>query len=154
SRFRKKALIDVDPGYMQAWYLQGGRNFDLTRYDAHFTIAGNLGTAGCSIPTCGIRWRRTRQPVVLDDWPVTRAADADRFTTVASWRGGYGRVEYNGRSYGLKAHEWRRFADIPMRVDATFEAALAIDSADAADRERLDLCGWALVDPTKVAGDA
>ena len=70
---------------------------------------------------------------------------------VGTFRGGYGRLEHRGVTYGLKAHEFRRFVDLPSHIDWDVEVALAIDPADDADRERLVAHGWHLVDPNDVA---
>ena len=37
----------------------------LNGHDFHFTIGENIGMPGCCIPTGDIRWRQTRQPIVL-----------------------------------------------------------------------------------------
>ena len=34
-------------------------------HDAYLTIGENIGQPGCTIPTCGLEWITTRQPVVL-----------------------------------------------------------------------------------------
>lgn len=81
-------------------------------------------------------------------------ASAGKLTTVASWRGGYGRVERDGHLYGQKAHQFRRFADVPRQSVASFEAALDIHPDDSADAQLLAAGGWELVDPGAVAGDA
>ncbi|MDX1578847.1 MAG: hypothetical protein R3266_10190, partial [Gemmatimonadota bacterium] len=76
-----------------------------------------------------------------------------RLTTVASWRGAFGPIEHDGRAHGVKAHEWRRFRDLPgLAAPHRFEAALAIHEADRADRERLERAGWVLEDPVERAG--
>jgi hypothetical protein len=95
---------------------------------------------------------RTLPPVELSEWPATPGG-GDRFTSVASWRGSFGPIEYRGRTYGLRVHELRRFADLPGRTGASFELALDIDDADDADRRRLEKAGWVLVDPRAAAGD-
>src|SRR5262249_13579120 len=100
-----------------------------------------------------IRWRRTRQPVVLDQWSLSCTPESDRFTTVASWRGPFGPVEYGGKLYGLKLHEFRKFIELPRRSRRTFEIALDIHEADANDRPNLESHGWRLVDPRVTAGD-
>jgi hypothetical protein len=74
-----------------------------------------------------------------------------RFTTVGSWRGAYGRIQYNGRTFGQKAHEFRRFIELPTRVPFVFEAALDIHGGDRGDAEALQANGWRLVDPARVA---
>ena len=111
-RFRARAFIDLDPGYTQYWHAQGLAEDRLRDHHAYFTVGENIGTPDCDVPTDGIAWRPIRQPVVLDEWPVCTADEAtSRFTTVASWRGPYGRVTHDGRTLGLKAHEFRKFVD-------------------------------------------
>jgi hypothetical protein len=90
------------------------------------------------------------RPVLLDEWESMGACTVERFTTVAAWRGGYGRVERDGVVYGQKAHEFRKLVELPSRVDAKFEVALSIDPGDDADRHRLEEHGWRLVDPRSV----
>jgi len=75
-----------------------------------------------------------------------------RFTTVASWRGAYGAPELDGKTFGSKAHEFRRYVDLPERVEGTFEIALAIDQADHRDRQLFTDHHWLVVSPHEVAG--
>jgi hypothetical protein len=91
-----------------------------------------------------------RPPVLLAEWPVVEGV-REGFTTVASWRGAYGRVEADGRLLGQKAHEFRRFVTVPTLIPHKFEIALDIERADAADSELLRNHGWHLVDPRGVA---
>ena len=77
----------------------------------------------------------------------------ERFTTIASWRGPYGPVEYGGKRFGLKVHEFRKFIELPERAKQTFEIALDIHPADEQDRIALGRHGWQLVDPRSVAAD-
>ena len=124
QRIRRKVFIDIDPGFTQFWDAAGDSGAHLDGHDFWFTIGENIGTPACSIPTNGIDWRPIRQPVVLDDWPVCDGG-LDRFTTVANWRGPYGVVEFSGRTFGLKVHEFRKVIDLPQRTDQAFEIALA-----------------------------
>ncbi len=151
SRARRHAHVDIDPGFTQIWHEQGLLSLD--GYDVYFTIGENIGRPGCPIPTGGIEWRHTRPPVVLADWPVTANGEAGRFTTVAAWRGPYGPVEYEGRRYGLKLHEFRKFVALPERAPGTFELALDIHPDEERDLALLGDHGWELVDPRRVAGD-
>jgi len=152
-RPRVRAFVDLDPGYTQIWHAQG-HDVGLRGHDHYFSVGLNLGTPGCSLPDGGIRWRPIRQPVVLDRWPPSEeeAAAFGGFTTVASWRGAYGRPVWEGRSYGLKAHEFRRFASLPQRTGLPFALALDIHPADEHDADRLRVAGWKLLDPS-LAGD-
>jgi len=90
---------------------------------------------------------------VLDEWPVQPAGELDRFTTIASWRGGFGPVEHEGVRYGVKAHQFRRFIGLPQRVRAALEVALEIHPGDDADRRALEEHGWRLVDPAAASGN-
>ena len=92
---------------------RGSRGANVDGHDIYFTIGELIGTPGCPIPTGGIDWRPVRQPVVLDDWPVRPAADADRFTTVASWRGPFGPIEHERphlRAQGARVPQVHRAA--------------------------------------------
>ena len=150
---RRKVFVDDDPGYTQFWHAAGALGEALAGHDAWFSFGANVGRPGCTIPAGGVDWRATRPPVVLDDWPVATSSAAERFTTVASWRGAYGRVEHDGHLYGQKAHEFRKVAALPLLATAKFELALDIDHADEGDRTLLDTQGWTLVDPREVAFD-
>jgi hypothetical protein len=149
----RKAYIDIDPGYTQEWHAQGSSAPRLAGHDVYFTIAENLGKRGCPLPTAGIAWRPTRQPVVLDHWPLTRGGDRERFTTVATWRSGYGRLTSARATYGLKAHEFRKVINFPRHVRQNCELALDIHPAEQRDLTALRENGWRLVDPRSVADD-
>ncbi len=150
---RRTAYIDLDPGYTQFWHASGIEGSRLEGHDAYFTVGLNVGRDECPIPDCAVEWRHTLPPVICDRSPDP-PRNPSRFTTIASWRGAFGRVEMNGRIYGLKVHEFRQFVDIPRLVPgATFEIALDIDAADVADRASLEDNGWQLAEPRAVAAD-
>jgi hypothetical protein len=151
AAFRSRIHVDIDPGFTQFWHALGYPGAKVAGHDQHFTIGESIGSAGCSILTSGVHWRATRQPVLLADWPVTPVNVEDRFTTVASWRAPFGSIVYEGRTYGLKVHEFRRFLDLPSLAPHVFEVALSIHRGDAADLEALHLHGWQVVDPAEVA---
>jgi hypothetical protein len=147
----RRVYVDLDPGYTQLWHAQG-LDVGLQGHHVHLTLGTQIGSAGCDVPTGDIAWRPVLPPVVLDEWPAA-GADPGRFTTVATWRSGYGAVVRDGHRYGLKAHEFRKLLDLPRRAPFTFEVALAIHEADRADRDALLDAGWKLLDPRRVAGD-
>jgi hypothetical protein len=151
--FKRKAYVDIDPGFTQFWFASNVATDQLLGHDVYFTIGRNIGLPMCPIPTGGFDWLGVSQPVVLEDWPVVSSGSFDRFTTVASWRGGYGPVVYEGKQYQLKVHEFRKLRDLPRRCGRRFEIALNIDPADAADRRAMLDADWVLVDPREVAGD-
>jgi hypothetical protein len=153
ERFRRKVYVDLDPGFTQIWQATGVTGSRLEGHDFHFTIGENIGQPDCLIPTAGIEWRATCQPVVLDLWPVTEPPSSGRFRTISSWRGPFGRVEYAGRSFGLKMHEWRKVLTLPELTGQEFEIALAIHPAETKDLEALAANGWKIVDPKIATGD-
>lgn len=146
----KRVFLDIDPGFGQMWHALGLAD-PFRGHDAFVTIGENIGRPECAIPTCGLDWITTPQPVVLDHWPVR--GGGGRFTSVASWRGAYGPVEYGGTTYGLRVHELRRFVTLPRLTGQPFELALDIHPADTNDLTLLGAHGWSLVDPKAVAGD-
>jgi hypothetical protein len=152
--FRRRIFVDIDPGFTQFWHAAGDPGAKLEGHDLFFTIGELIGTSTCNVPTGGLHWRPIRQPVVLEDWPVVAPPHRDRFTTVASWRGPYGVIEHDGRSYGLKVHEFRKFWDLPLRSRHRFEIALAIHPGDDADRSSLVERQWLLREPAGAAGSA
>ena len=148
----RRVFLDTDPGFDQMWQALGLANL-LDGYDDHVTIAENIGEPGCAIPTCGLNWIRWRQPVVLEEWsPDDRRHDGS-FTTIASWRGPYGPIEYEGKTYGLKVHEFRKFVGLPALTGESFEIALNIHAAEAQDLELLKRNRWQLADPEVAAAD-
>jgi hypothetical protein len=93
------------------------------------------------------------QPVVLEQWPARPPCPAGAFTSIGAWRGPNAPVDYQGRTYGLRVHEFRPFIELPAHCPGTaFEMALDIHPADSKDVQRLRESGWALVEPREVAG--
>jgi hypothetical protein len=147
---RRRVFLDIDPGFGQMWRALGLCDvFD--GHDAFVTVGTRVGRGDCRIPTCGLDWTTTLPPVVLDHWKPAGERGA-RFTSVGSWRGPWSAVEYEGERYGLRAHEFRRFAAVPQRSGLSFEMALDIDPADSSDASTLRDGGWQLADPREVAG--
>ncbi len=148
----RRVFLDTDPGFGQMWQDLGLH--DLFRgHDHYVTIGENIGKPGCTIPTCGLTWITTPQPVILDQWPVQPVVAAGCFTSIGAWRGPYGPLEYQGKMYGLRVHEFRKFFELPRRSGHPFEVALDIHPADSKDKDQLDINGWTLADPAVVAGD-
>jgi len=146
-RVRKRVYVDLDPGFTQIWHVSGNPGARLEGHDMYFTVGENIGTGHSTIPTGGLDWRPCPPPVVLEDWPVATSA-ARSFTTVGAWRGAFGPLEHDGRTYGLKVHEFRKVIELPRRATgANFEIALDIHPGDAADRDALLANGWLLTDP-------
>jgi hypothetical protein len=146
-----RVFLDIDPGFAHMWR-ELGLHDAFRNHDRHVTVGESVGTPGSTVPTGGIDWITTPQPVVLDYWPA-QSGRGRAFTSVGSWRGPFAPVEYGGATYGLRVHEFRGFADLPARVRQPLEVALDIDDADASDVELLRAGGWRLRDPHEIAPD-
>src|SRR3954464_8049190 len=151
SRIQRRAFVDIDPGFGQMWRELGWH--DPFKGHTHFvTLGRNIGRDDCAIPTCGLQWITMPQPIVLDHWPAQLVADSRPFTGIGAWRGPNAPIEYQGHTYGLRVHEFRKFIDLPVLCpDTQFELALDIHPNDAKDIESLRERRWSLVDPKGVA---
>jgi len=151
DRFQRKAYVDLDPGYTQIWHAQGSGAARLDGHDVFFTVGQRVGSSAFNVPTDGIEWRPIRQPIVLDRCARDTKTSAGRFTTIASWRGAYAPVTFEGTTYLAKAHEFRKIVDLPRLLDRAFEVALDIYPGDVNDLDRLRTAGWHVVNPRHVA---
>lgn len=145
----RRVHVDLDPGYTQVWAHDG--LLDLSWHDLHATVGLDVGTNRCAFPSGGRSWIAIRPPVHLPDWPVTELPSDPRLTTVTSWRGPYGPLEWAGASFGVKAHRFRAIAPLARRAPVPVELAVSIDDADEADRRLLVAEGWQLTEPARVA---
>jgi hypothetical protein len=162
------AFLDSDPLYTQASLLQGdagdprttqgdaGEGVRLARWrethDVFFTFGENVGSPDCTVPTCGLPWVRTRQPVLLDLFAgSTVPVEARRpvFTTVASWEPAKKGPVVNGVEYAGKSREFGRFLDLPSKSPLPIEIALSGE----APTELLRQHGWQLRDGHDVSHD-
>jgi hypothetical protein len=146
-----RVYLDLDPAFVQLWHATQGIDMRFAGHHRFVTVGLNIGTSRCDVPTCGLDWIPTLQPIVLDCWPVADRIVHDAFTTVGNWRG-YGSIDHDGVFYGQKAHSVRRFIDLPQRARESFVLAMNIHPGDERDREALIQNGWRLVDPVTVAG--
>src|SRR5262249_35012464 len=120
ARPRRRAFVDVDPGFTQISLVNGDPDLTATvdRCEKLFTIAQRIGAPDCPIPSAGRVWLRTRPPVALSHWPVAEGP-ASHFTSVMHWRG-FRDVVHEGVVYGQKDREFPRFQDLPRLTDQPF----------------------------------
>lgn len=153
QRFRRRAYVDLDPGFTQIWDAEGALGNQLGEHDRHFTVGLNLSGEACDVPFAGFEWTPLPPPVLLEEWKPLSPRRFDRFTTVATWRNALGGIEHNGRAYTLKHHQLRRFAGVPAQTGLPFEIALEVHPFESEEIERLREQGWSVVSPTSVAAD-
>jgi hypothetical protein len=144
-----RAYLDLDPAFTQLWQVAEGIDMCFAAHNRFVTVGQAIGDPDCEVPTCGLEWVTTPQPVVLERWPAGRITTHDALTTVANWRG-YGSIEHEGVFYGQKAHSWRQFFSLPALSEERFAPALAIHPEESKDLAALRANGWRLIDPERV----
>jgi hypothetical protein len=145
-----RAYLDLDPAFTQLWYAAEGIDMGFAAHTHFVTVGQAIGDPGCEVPTRGLEWITTAQPIVLEHWPATRRIIHNALTTVANWRG-YGSIEHEGVFYGQKVHSLREFYSLPTLTEESFLLALAIHPEESKDLVALQANGWRLVDPARVA---
>src|SRR5215208_2502641 len=145
-----RAYLDLDPAFTQLWYAAEGIDMGFADHSHFVTVGQAIGDPDCEVPTCGLKWIKTPQPIVLEYWPVTGRITHHSLTTVANWRG-YGSIEHEGVFYGQKVHSLRKFFSLPTLTEESFALALAIHPEESKDLVALQANGWRLVDPARVA---
>src|SRR5919108_3962324 len=86
ARFRRTALVDIDPGLLQFWISRG--QLCVPQHDYYFTTGETVGTPAARFPDCGLPWIHIRPAVCLELWPYVPDPGCQAFTTVSSWWGG------------------------------------------------------------------
>lgn len=140
----RRVYVQSDPFALQvaAENGRGRAREQIGRHTDFFTFGELVGTPQCDLPTAGVQWRPTRQPVALELWPVQPSGR--RFTTVTTWRNDKKHRVWNGEKYyWTKDREFLRLADLPRHTRATLELAIDQRPAEAA---MLEARGWRLVD--------
>ncbi len=144
-----RALVDTDPVFTQIRHLTDRAARDLALLHTSFlSFAENIGTDRSSVPDDGFPWQATRQPIVLDAWPVTPGPADGKFTTVMQWDS-YAAQEYDGRHYGMKSNSFGQYLDLPDRAGRVFELAVG----GLATQALLTGKGWGVRNPLELARD-
>ncbi len=147
GRFRRSALLDIDPGLLQLWVHVG--QVTLARHDVYFSIGETVGQPGSRIPDVGLAWQYTPPCVALPWWPPRRAPADAAFTTVAHWYDAW--VEDEAESYdNTKRSGFLPFLELPGRTAQPLELALDL-TPDDDDQVLLWRHGWRVRDATAVA---
>src|SRR5262245_46150631 len=96
----RTAVIDTDPAFTQIKLGENPALLDYYRsFDAVASVSPLVDTPKCPLPTHGIRWIPTNQPVALNHWPVVPISSRT-FTTIGKWEhAGARNIEFGGRQY-------------------------------------------------------
>lgn len=145
-----RVLIDTDPLFTQLRHLTEPAALEQATRHSHFCSFGeNIARGTSRVPTDGLPWQATRQPVVLDAWPITVGRPQAPFTTVMQWDS-YSTRNYDGQRYGMKAASFGPYEDLPRRTSEMLEIALG---SSRAPRSRLAAAGWTIRNPLTIAND-
>jgi hypothetical protein len=141
GRFRRSALVDIDPGLLQAWMTSG--DLVVAAHDVYFTIGERVEGSAAGGPSAAVDWHHTAPPVALDAWPVTPAAADAPYTTVSHWWDETNWITLNGTVYANdKRAAFLEYRELPRRTPVPLELALFLSPADADERRSLERHGW------------
>lgn len=148
---RHSAFVDTDPAFTQLalaegvpWYVDF-----FSHFGSHFTFGSNIGTPVCAVPTGGLEWIPTWQPVSLEQWQTGEPVHDRRFTTIMTWR-----IESFQTIGGNKDTEFGGVIDLPSKVDVPMEVAVnGPGSALEEARRLLRANGWRTADASAVSRD-
>jgi len=149
-----RVYVETDPVTAELQLANGDAHTRVAFENHHVivTYGENYGAPDSGVPLNGITYKKTRQPVDLDFWPMVYQFDARSFTTIGNYRQRGSDVEYGGEVYRWsKHHEWEKFVDLPHRVRQEFELALNVDTEE--DAEFLLKHGWRVVSPFTMSLD-
>jgi hypothetical protein len=151
DRFRRTALVDIDPGLTQLWLATG--QMQVASHTLYFTTGETVGRSAL-IPDCGLPWMYTPPCVSLEAWPVTAAPDDAAFTTVSGWYADEWVSTDDGYYCNDKRHGFLPFLDLPRLTRQRLELAINIGDGPAADgaRRELEARGWRVRHSYDVAG--
>ena len=150
ARFRRTALVDIDPGLLQFWISRG--QLSVPRHDLYFTIGETVGTPAARFPDCGLQWIYFRRPVCLERWPYVFNPRSDAFTTVSIWDSSDWVVDRDAVYENTKRLAFLEFADLPQLTTQSLELALfLLRERDIAESKELEKRGWRIRHSREVA---
>src|SRR5216117_2417841 len=150
ARFRRTALVDIDPGLLQFWISRG--QLAVPSHDFYFTTGETVGRPGCKIPDSGLPWIPIRPPVCLERWPFTFDPRCDAFTTVSIWDSSDWIVDGSEQYENTKRVAFLEYADLPRLTSQPLELALFLKGKrDMAERKDMERRGWRIRRSREVA---
>ena len=153
ARFRRTAMVDIDPGLFQFWLSRG--QLKVPRHDLYFTTGETVGTPGALFPDCGLEWVRIPPAVCIEQWSCANGDRGDAMTTVSAWDSPDWVVD---RPAGVRFDNSKRvaflpFRDLPRLTPQPLELALFLDTAlDHEEGRMMAEHGWRIRRSVEVAG--
>ncbi len=159
-RIPVRVMIDSDPMFTQIQYVNAegftpeasGMRSAIESHTHHFTFGEAIGRPECRIPSAGVNWHATRQPICLDQWTPTPPPGGEAgFTTVMNWSAAR-KLEWGGETWGQKDIEFEKVMALPARfVRRSLSVAMAQTGGHRFPVERLTANGWRILDPELLA---
>ena len=150
-RFRRTALVDIDPGLLQFWISRG--QLAVPPHDVYFTTGETVGTPAARFPDCGLRWVRIRPPVSLEHWPVVPEARDAAMTSVSGWDTGDWIVDGDIDYENTKRVTFLEYKGLPSLTPQRLELALFLcTELDHRERRLMERHGWTIHHSRDVAG--
>src|SRR5262249_44421663 len=141
ARFRRTALVDIDPGLLQFWISRG--QLSVPEHHLYFTTGETVGTPAAQFPDCGREWIHIRPAVCLEHWPASVDPHAESFTTVSNWDSNNWIVDGEEVYENTKRVAFLECADLPRLTNQPLELALFLRTEkDEEDRQELEKRGW------------
>lgn len=158
-----RALVDTDPMFTQIQYLNErsltgeatGMRALVAQHTHHFTYGESIGERSCLIPPLDLQWHPTRQPIVLERWPVTESPNgAHCYSTIMNWKLDRD-LTFGGERWGQKDVEFMRLFDLPRRVpEIPLGVAVSQEPESEFPTSAAREAGWIVIDPAACAHDA
>jgi hypothetical protein len=149
ARFRRSALVDIDPGRLQIWLAEG--SLPLVEHDVYFTLGHGVGS---EVPDAGLSWHHTPPCVALDWWQPADADAGAAFTTVSHWSAHEWMEDVSGVYANDKRSGFLPFLKLPERSSRPLELALCLGHDETLERHRLERHGWRVREAGEVASTA
>jgi hypothetical protein len=151
AKFRRTALVDIDPGLLQFWISHN--QLSVARHDLYFTTGETVSNPAAKFSDCGLQWIQIRPPVALNLWPYVPKPREDAFTTVSNWYTKDWIFDGHDSCYdNTKRAQFLEFTELPGRTSQPLELALCVTDADAEDCQVLRANGWRIRHAFDVAG--
>ena len=149
GRFKRSALLDIDPGLLQGWLSK--RRMNLPPHDTYFTIGETVGQPTARFPDAGLAWQYTPPCVALEWWPPSGVTGDAPFTTVSHWHGDEWEVDSGEVYSNNKRDGFLPFLALPASSSLPLELALNLAADDDDERAVLAERGWRVRDACEVA---
>jgi len=150
ERFRRTALIDIDPGLLQFWMSRG--QLSVPRHDLYFTVSENVGKRGGRIPDCGLDWIPIRPALCLAHWPFRFDSRSEAFTTVSIWDSSDWIVDRDQKYENTKRVAFLDYAHLPQLTPQPLELALFLKrERDLKEWKEMEKRGWRIRHSREVA---